>query len=62
MRKCLADPSLNISQQPFKRPANMSIKVDCGPEPSRAVTDSTATDSLAVPTDAQPDTESIDGL
>lgn len=62
MRKCLADTSLNISQQPFKRPANMSIKVDCGPEPSRTVTDSTATDSLATPIDAQPDTESIDGL
>jgi penicillin-binding protein 1A len=62
MRKCLADPTLNISQQPFKRPANMSIKVDCAPEPSRAVLDSTATDSTAVPIDAQPDTESIDGL
>ncbi len=62
MRKCLADTSLNISQQPFKRPANMSIKVDCAPEPSRAVTDSTATDSTAVPIDAQPDTDGIDGL
>ena len=50
MRKCLADPSLNVSQKPFERPANMSIKVDCGPEP-KAVTDSTAVDSLAVPTD-----------
>jgi penicillin-binding protein 1A len=61
MRKCLADPTLNVSQQPFKRPANMSIKVDCGPEP-KAVLDSTATDSTAAPIDAQPDTDGLDGL
>ena len=58
MRKCLADSTLIISQQPFKRPANMSIKVDCGPEP-KAVLDSTATDSTAAPIDAQPDTDGL---
>jgi penicillin-binding protein 1A len=62
MRKCLADPSLNISQQPFKRPANMSIKVDCATESRRSENDSTATDSTAAPIDAQPDTEGLDGL
>ena len=62
MRKCLADKTLNISQQPFKKPANMSIDVDCAPEPSRAVADSIAVDSLAVKPDEQPDTEGIDGL
>jgi penicillin-binding protein 1A len=59
MRKCLADPTLNVSQQPFKRPANMSIDVDCATESRRAENDSTATDSTAAPIDTQPDTEDL---
>lgn len=62
MRKCLADKTLTISQEPFKRPANMSIKVDCAAEPRRSENDSTATDSTAAPIDAQPDTDGLDGL
>lgn len=61
MRKCLADTSLNISNKPFERPANLSIKVDCAPEPTKVV-DSTATDSTAAPIDAQPGTDGIDDL
>ncbi|HLA55830.1 MAG TPA: transglycosylase domain-containing protein [Flavobacterium sp.] len=29
MKKCYADPTLNISKTDFERPANLSIKVDC---------------------------------
>lgn len=29
MKKCYADKELNVSKEPFERPANLSIKVDC---------------------------------
>ncbi|WP_309640049.1 PBP1A family penicillin-binding protein [Flavobacterium sp.] len=29
MKKCYADPTLNVSKSDFERPANLSIKVDC---------------------------------
>jgi penicillin-binding protein 1A len=29
MKKCYADENLDISKQDFKRPDNLSIKVDC---------------------------------
>lgn len=29
MKKCYADDNLNVSQKPFERPANLSIRVDC---------------------------------
>lgn len=29
MKKCYADDNLNVSQKPFERPDNLSIKVDC---------------------------------
>lgn len=57
MRKCLADKSLNVSQKPFERPANFSIEVDC--KTNSVAVDSTATDSTAVPIDAQPDANDV---
>lgn len=43
MKKCREDDSLNVSEKPFERPANLSIKVDCWkPE----VKDTTETDSI----------------
>ncbi|HEU0137309.1 MAG TPA: penicillin-binding transpeptidase domain-containing protein, partial [Flavobacterium sp.] len=29
MKSCYADPDLSVSKEPFERPANLSIKVDC---------------------------------
>lgn len=29
MKKCYADKNLTVSKEPFKRPANLAIKVDC---------------------------------
>ncbi len=29
MKKCYADPALNVSKEEFKRPDNLSVKVDC---------------------------------
>ena len=29
MKKCYADKTLTVSKEPFKRPANLAIKVDC---------------------------------
>lgn len=46
MKKCYADETLNVSQKPFERPANLSIKVDCW---KPAVKDTTETEE--VPTD-----------
>ncbi|AWH84499.1 penicillin-binding protein [Flavobacterium album] len=47
MKKCYADDSLvyKISEKPFERPANLSIKVDCWKAP---VVDTTAVDSTAI--------------
>ena len=43
MKKCYADKDLNISTEPFDRPDNMTIKVDCYTAPRRSVVkDSTA--------------------
>ncbi|RYD90948.1 MAG: penicillin-binding protein, partial [Sphingobacteriales bacterium] len=46
MKKCYADDSLTykISEKPFERPANLSIKVDCW---KAAVKDTTETDSIS---------------
>ncbi|MEL1245969.1 transglycosylase domain-containing protein [Flavobacterium sp. DGU11] len=47
MKKCYADDSLvyKISEKPFDRPANLSIKVDCWKPP---VVDTTVVDSTAI--------------
>ena len=42
MKKCYADKTLNVSKEPFKRPANLAIKVDCWVP---KVKDSTAVDT-----------------
>jgi penicillin-binding protein 1A len=64
MRKCLADSSLEVSQKPFDKPQNMSIDLDCRGDNSGGgsqSTDSTAVDSLAVPTEEiEQDTEDLD--
>ncbi|RKS99349.1 penicillin-binding protein 1A [Flavobacterium sp. 123] len=41
MKKCYDDPDLHVSKEPFERPANLSIKVDCYTAP-KVVKDSTA--------------------
>ena len=45
MKKCYADDNMTfkVSEKPFERPANLSIKVDCG---KAAVIDTTETDSI----------------
>ena len=43
MKKCREDDSLNVSEKPFERPANLSIKVDCW---KPQVKDTTETDSI----------------
>ena len=30
MKKCYADPTLNISQEDFEKPEKLSIKINCG--------------------------------
>ncbi|PZR23216.1 MAG: penicillin-binding protein [Flavobacterium psychrophilum] len=47
MKKCYADDTMvyKISERPFERPANLSIKVDCA---KPVVKDTTATDSLDI--------------
>ncbi len=40
MKKCYGDETLQVSREPFERPANLQIKVDC----YQAVRDTTATD------------------
>ena len=42
MKKCYADKNLTVSKEPFKRPANLAIKVDCWVP---TVKDSTAIDT-----------------
>ncbi|WP_333875393.1 penicillin-binding protein 1A [Flavobacterium sp.] len=44
MKKCYEDKDLQISKDPFQRPDNLSIKVDCW-SPPKAETDSTAVDN-----------------
>jgi penicillin-binding protein 1A len=34
MKACYADEELNISQEPFERPENLSIEVDCSKVPT----------------------------
>jgi Membrane carboxypeptidase/penicillin-binding protein len=48
MKKCYADKELNVSKEPFERPANLSIKVDCWKPP---VKDTTAVDQEEQNTD-----------
>ena len=45
MKKCYKDDTLKVSQKPFERPANLSIKVDCWRPP---VKDTTTVDSLSI--------------
>ncbi len=47
MKKCYADDTMvyKVSQKPFERPANLSIKVDCA---KAVVKDSTSVDSLGL--------------
>lgn len=42
MKKCYADKELSVSKEPFERPKNLSIKVDCWTPPVKK--DSTAVD------------------
>ena len=42
MKKCYEDKDLQISKDPFERPDNLSIKVDCWTPPKPVVIDSTA--------------------
>ncbi|MGX7667793.1 penicillin-binding protein 1A [Flavobacterium pedocola] len=51
MKKCYEDESLNISQKPFEKPENFSIKVDCW-TPRKVENDSTKVD--------EPTTEEFD--
>jgi penicillin-binding protein 1A len=44
MKLCYEDPNLKVSKEPFERPANLSIKVDC--YQPRKVKDSVAKDSI----------------
>ncbi len=50
MKKCYADDTMEykISEKPFERPANLSIKVDCWKPP---VVDTTVSDSTDLPID-----------
>jgi penicillin-binding protein 1A len=43
MKKCYEDESLHISKEPFERPKNLSIKVDCYTPRAAVVQDTTAT-------------------
>ncbi|HEU4495881.1 MAG TPA: penicillin-binding transpeptidase domain-containing protein, partial [Flavobacterium sp.] len=49
MKKCYADKELNVSKEPFERPKNLAIKVDCWTPPVKK--DSTATDTEEQNTD-----------
>ena len=44
MKKCYADPALQVSKSDFERPANLSIKVDCYTRPAAVVKDTTETE------------------
>jgi penicillin-binding protein 1A len=44
MKKCYEDKELQVSKDPFERPDNLSIKVDCW-VPKKVETDSTAVDT-----------------
>ncbi|HEY0047628.1 MAG TPA: transglycosylase domain-containing protein [Flavobacterium sp.] len=46
MKKCYADPDLDVSTGQFERPANLSIKVDCWAPPK--VKDSTAAEEVII--------------
>lgn len=48
MKKCYADPTLNVSKEGFEKPKDLTIKVDCYVAPKREVNDSIANDSIAV--------------
>lgn len=48
MKKCYADKELTVSKEPFERPKNLSIKVDCWKPP---VKDTTAVDTEDQDTD-----------
>lgn len=48
MKKCYADKELTVSKEPFERPKNLSIKVDCWKPP---VKDTTAVDTEEQDTD-----------
>lgn len=48
MKKCYADKELTVSKEPFERPKNLSIKVDCWKPP---VKDTTAVDTQEQDTD-----------
>jgi penicillin-binding protein 1A len=41
MKKCYEDENLKVSKEPFDRPSNLSIKVDCY-RPKAVVVDTTA--------------------
>ena len=41
MKKCYEDPDLQVSKDPFQRPDNLAIKVDCW-TPKKVENDSTS--------------------
>lgn len=46
MEKCYEDKTLTVSKEPFERPANLSIRVDCYTRKATTVKDSTAVPEL----------------
>lgn len=59
MKKCYNDPTLNVSKEPFEKPKNLSIKVDCYTAPSytRRENDSIGKDSTAIKPEEQQNTD-----
>ena len=56
MQKCYKDESLHISKEPFERPKDMTIKVDCASE-RRIIRDTTVKDSTAVKPEEEQNTD-----
>lgn len=57
MKKCYGDETLEVSREPFERPANLQIKVDC----YQAVRDTTSTDENEnVPVEEEQNTDEFE--
>lgn len=56
MKKCYEDVGLHVSKEPFEKPKDLSIKVDCY-TPRAYVRDTSATDSTAVKPEDQQNTD-----
>ncbi len=53
MKKCYADANLHVSKEPFDRPKDLTINVDCFSEPRRIIRDTMSKDSTAVKPEEQ---------